>query len=167
MQTEAIYLHPEPFERLGAVFPHVDAAIEIIADGEADPATVRVRMKPGERTRKIVAVSLALGYRVQVSWWNPQDLAEWLEQQVAERRNLGPHTLKAAGCKAAGYSAEETARFCGWANATADLNLRSADDRLSAGDWKDLERAADLWDERSVDADHIVEFEPQALPNAS
>jgi len=154
-----ISLHPDLHERLGPIFTFIDSGVEVRSDEHADPAIVVVRMEPGDRLRRLVAVAVALDYQVQVSWWNPQTLAGWLEQQVAVRRNLGPHTLKAAGCKASGYTAEETARFLGWANGTADLNLRTAEG-LSEADWKDLKRAAELWDERVGDADFTADFEP-------
>jgi hypothetical protein len=166
VSVKEIRLHPIAFERLREVLPLVDRDLVMGSDDASPVTTAAVRMAPGPRAQRLVAVLLALGYGVRFSWNRPAELAEWLEAQVVERRNLGPHTSKAANCKASGLTVEEAAALLGWARSTVELNYRAADERLTAEDWQALRRAAALWDARIGD-EHVVEFEPQALPAAA
>lgn len=139
-----IHVHPLALERIEPVISLIDDSVSVVVDDDIDPAIARVRIAPGSRASTLVQILLVLGSRVLFVWPDAAELADWLETEVAERRNLGPQTSKAAVAKAAGLTTEEAAALHGWSLATAEIHSRQADDLLALDDWGDLQTAASL-----------------------
>lgn len=163
--ADSIHVHPVAFDNLAPVLELLDSGVAIHRDDRLDVAVARLAMAPGPRASVLINVLLLLGSRVQLVWSDALALAEWIEADVAERRNLGPHTAKAAIAKAGGLSVEEVAALLGWSRATVVTQTRAAGDALTDADWGDLRTAASLRDASAMlpgsaePVGHVVEFE--------